>query len=93
MIAQVLSRSFVLSWLDAVEQTLPDLVAESGDPAGDYAAALDGIEQVKQSGVPGQPDDSETGRRAGWDDAKAMDEMSFLSRDPVTACCSRPSRS
>jgi hypothetical protein len=85
MIAQVLSRSFVLSWLDAVEQTLPDLVAESGDPAGDYAAALDGIEQVKQSGVPGQPDDSETDRRSGRDDATALEEASFFSRDPVTS--------
>lgn len=82
MIAQVLSRSFLLSWLDAVEQSLSDL-AKTEDPDGRYAAALDDIEQVKKSGVPGQPVDDEDGRRSGGGDESALDEQSFFSRDPV----------
>ena len=82
MIAQVLSRSFLLTWLDAVEESLSDL-ADSGDPQGQYAAALDDIKQVKKSGVQAHPDDTEGGRRSGWDDEAAVDEQSFFSRDPV----------
>ena len=82
MIAQVLSRSFLLTWLDAVEESLSDL-ADSGDPQGQYAAALDDIKQVKKSGVQAHPDDTEGDRRSGWDDESALDEQSFFSRDPV----------
>ena len=82
MIAQVLSRSFLLTWLDAVEESLSDL-ADSGDPEGQYAAALDDIKQVKKSGVQGQEDETEGGRRSGWDDESTVDEQSFFSRDPV----------
>ena len=64
MIAQVLSRSFLLTWLDAVEESLSDL-ADSGDPEGEYAAALDGIKQVKKSGVQGHQDEAEGDRRSG----------------------------
>ena len=82
MIAQVLSRSFLLTWLDAVEESLSDL-ADSGDPQGQYAAALDDVKQVKKSGVQAHPDDTEGDRRSGWDDESALDEQSFFSRDPV----------
>jgi len=82
MIAQVLSRSFLLTWLDAVEESLSGL-ADSGDPDGEYAAALDGIKQVKKSGVQGQEDEGDGGRRSGWDDESTLDEQSFFSRDPV----------
>jgi hypothetical protein len=86
MIAQVLSRSFLLPWLDAVELELQSRVDKNDDDAGEFAAALADIAQARDTGIVGQPDDSADAgadRRRGWDDESTLDERSFFSRGPV----------
>lgn len=59
MIAQILSRSFLLPWLEPVQDQLAELITDEGDPSGELTAALDAIGEVLESGIPGQPDDSD----------------------------------
>lgn len=83
MIAEILSRRFLEAWLPPVEQALRDLADESGDPSGEYADALAGLAEVRDSGLQGQPNDGAVSVRRGWDDDSALDEYSFFSRHPV----------
>lgn len=83
MIANVLSRRFLESWLDPVERALRALAEETGDPTGEYAEALAGLSDERAEGLLGQPDGGSTKRRGIQDDVSALDEHSFLSRGPV----------
>jgi hypothetical protein len=83
VIAEVLSKNFLESWLEPIQEELQSLVDETGDPDGRFRAAIAAVADVQKQGPTGQPDagDGGTGRRG--QEAPSLDEQSFFSRDPV----------
>lgn len=93
MIAQLLNRSVLLGQLEAVEDEVARLMADpaAGDAprrrgadaepeidARDYAAALEAIRMLRESGAPGAPGGAESA-----EERALLDERMFLSREPV----------
>jgi hypothetical protein len=86
VIAEVLSKNFLESWLEPIQDELQSLVNETGDPDGRFRAAIAAVEEVQRQGATGQPDAGDGGggtRRRGQQSAPSLDEQSFFSRDPV----------
>src|SRR5947209_12669279 len=87
VIAEVLSRDFLVSWLRPVQEELQILVDETKDPDGSLDAAIVAIGELQASGSPGQPDDGESdtakGRRGGRGGQASLDAQSYFCRDPV----------
>ncbi len=96
MIAQLLSRSVLLSQLEAVEDEVARLMvdpaagagprrraadAEPEIDAGDYAAADEAIRLLRESEAPGAPVAPADVESA--EDGAPLDERMFLSREPV----------
>ena len=82
MIADVLSRSFVMSWLDPVEGQLQELVTTDAD--GRCSDALQGLSEVRAVGLPGQGGDEDGGDGRRGKPESGIDEAAFFSRRPLT---------
>jgi hypothetical protein len=87
MIAEVLSRDFMVSWLKPVQEELRALIDQTDDPDGILREAVSAIGELQASGSPGQPDDGEAeivkGRRGRRGEQQSLDAQSYFCRDPV----------